>query len=164
MSQQCNFMGMVSLQQGKPQHMMHFPLLPTILSTLWTTYLTKPLSDELNREPWVMHTMTQWNAKPMSISCATQMKGEAKVFKNILIEEGGERLPNAPRLHWVSLALNVSAGSRQGWISENCPTLLEELQVCTFLHYKHAKCNWFNKNNIHQQGIKCICKSDLYKL
>lgn len=48
MSQQCNFMAMVSLQQDKPQHMKHFPLLPTILSALSTSYLKKPLSDGPN--------------------------------------------------------------------------------------------------------------------
>lgn len=157
MSQHCNFMALVSLQQDKLQHMIHF-LYFLQFSELFQNVISQNLYLMDKTVPCKMHTIWQWNAKSMSVSCATHMRGEAKVLRTFWDRKRTkERLPNAPRLHWVSLALTVSAGSRRGWISENCPTLLEELQVCTFLHYKRARCYWFYKNNMHWSWI--ICKS-----
>lgn len=89
-SQRCNFMGMVSLQQDKPQHMMHFPLLPTILSTLSTSYLAKPLSDGLNSTLLNAYRYTMECKVHVYLMCFTD-EGRGKSIENILIEKGGER-------------------------------------------------------------------------
>lgn len=84
---------MVSLQQGKPQHMVKFSLLPRTLFL----YIYKQAISQNHYQLYIraMHATRQWNARYMSISCARQMRGEAQqVLRTFFLELRRRETPN----------------------------------------------------------------------